>query len=251
MLVTLLGTGAPLMPDRATTGMLVTAPGCEPLLIDTCGGFELSRQLDAVSVPLSDIKNVVVTHRHLDHAGGMQLLLLARMPLEVYANANAHDGIAQVTAGCFPEWKQHTEAHRHEVKPATVRDIGGFRVSFFEAEHRVPTLAVRVEHAGKIFAFSADTVPCEAIVDCARNADLFVCDAICAEADGEVAAKRAREFMHPTAREAAVMADRAGAARLACTHIGRFGTPERILAEAQATFTGAVVVPRDGERLSV
>ena len=43
--VTLLGTGAPLHPDRATTGMIVTAPDCAPLMIDTCGGFELIRQM--------------------------------------------------------------------------------------------------------------------------------------------------------------------------------------------------------------
>lgn len=251
MHVTLLGTGAPLMPDRATTGLLVTAPGCEPLLIDTCGGFELARQLAAVNVPLSDIKNVIVTHRHLDHAGGMQALLLARMPLEVHANKDTHDGIAQVTAGCFPEWEHHPQVRRHEVADAATRDIGGFRISFFAAVHRVPTLAVRVEHAGKTFAFSADTLPCDAIIECARNADLFLCDAICAEADGEIAAKRARDFMHPTAREAAVMAKRAGAARLACTHLGRFGTPDRVLAEAKANFTGEVILPKDTDRLSV
>lgn len=251
MLITLLGTGAPLMPDRATTGLLVTAPGCEPLLIDTCGGFELARQLAAVGVAMSDLRNAIVTHRHLDHAGGMQALLLARIPLEVHANADTHAGIAAVTAGCFPEWEQHGDIRRHGAEAGTKRDIGGFEVEFFAAEHRVPTLAVRVTHGGKTFAFSADTVPCDAVIACARNADLFICDAICARADGEVATKRARELMHPTAHEAAVMAERAGASRLACTHIGRFGTVERILSEAQDAFTGAVIVPRDGDRVSV
>lgn len=251
MLITLLGTGAPLMPDRATTGIFVTAPDCEPLLIDTCGGFELARQLVTAGVSLSDIKNVVVTHRHLDHAGGMQALLLARIPLDVYANVDTHDGVATVTAGCFPEWEQHADVRRHDVEAGSEREIGGFRVSFFPAQHRVPTLAVRIEHRGKVFAFSADTIPCDAIIDCARNADLFVCDAICARADGEVAAKRARDLMHPTAHESGGMAERAGAARLACTHIGRFGNADRILAEAQVAFSGSVIVPRDGDRLSI
>lgn len=251
MLVTLLGTGAPLMPDRATTGMLVTAPGCAPLLIDTCGGFELPRQLAAAGVPLSDIRNVVVTHRHMDHAGGMQALILARMPLDVYACADTHAGILTMTAGCFPEWEPHAEFKRPEVKAGDTRDIGGFEVTFFEAQHRVPTLAVRVSNGGKTFAFSADSIPCDAIVDCARNADLFLCDAICAEADGETAARRARELMHPTARDAATMATRAGAASLACTHIGRFGDAGRILDEASSTFAGTVLVPRDLERIAL
>jgi hypothetical protein len=42
MKITFLGTGAPLHVSRATTGMLVTADGCAPLLIDTCGGIELA-----------------------------------------------------------------------------------------------------------------------------------------------------------------------------------------------------------------
>ena len=102
-----------------------------------------------------------------------------------------------------------------------------------------------------ITAFSADSRPCDALIDCAKGADLFVCDAICAEADGEVAAKRARELMHPTAREAATMATQAGAARLVCTHIGRFGSPERILSEAKASFSGDVAVPADGATLAI
>ena len=97
MTVTMLGTGAPLHPDRAMTGMVVTAPGCAPLMIDTCGGFELIRQMHKVGLERDAVRNVIVTHRHLDHAGGIQALLLARVPLEIYANADTHDGIRTMT----------------------------------------------------------------------------------------------------------------------------------------------------------
>ena len=251
MRITLLGTGAPLMPDRAATGILITAPGCEPLLIDTCGGMELARQLAAAGFPLADIKNVVVTHRHLDHAGGMQALFLANMPLEIHASADTHAGIDAVTAGCFPEWERHPGVRRHEVRAGGTSDIGGFRVEFFEAVHRVPTLAVRVSLGVKTFAFSADTLPCHGVVACARNADLFLCDAICARADGGRSQKMALERMHPVAAEAADMALRAGVGKLACTHIGRFGNPGRILEEAAEAFKGPVTVPKDGETFEV
>ena len=251
MLITLLGTGAPLMPDRAATGMLVTAPGCEPLLIDTCGGMELTRQLAAVGFPLAGIKNVVVTHRHMDHAGGMQALFLATMPLEIHASTDCHAGIRTMTAGCFPEWEQHPGIRNHEVRAGAVGEIAGFQVEFFEAVHRVPTLAVRVTLGGKTFAFSADTMPCDAIVACAKNADLFLCDAICAKADGERSVKMAHDRMHAVAREAAEMAVRAGVGQLACTHIGRFGNADRVQDEAAGVFKGLVTVPKDGARYQV
>jgi ribonuclease BN (tRNA processing enzyme) len=251
MLVTLLGTGAPLMPDRAATGMVVTAPGCEPLLIDTCGGLELARQLALVGMPIASIRNVIVTHRHQDHAGGMLALSLARQPLEIYAHADTLAGIAAMKAACFPEWQEIDSIRRHQVVAGETRDIGGFEVTFVDATHRVPTLAVRVRSGQRVFAFSADTLPSDAIVGAARSCDLFLCDAICAEADGEAARTRARDLMHPSAREAALMATRAGAGQLVLTHIGRFGSPELIQAEAKDHFTGRVSIARDGERLNV
>jgi ribonuclease BN (tRNA processing enzyme) len=247
MEIALLGTGAPLHPDRAMTGMIISADGCAPLLVDTCGGLELSRQLNAIGFDRTKILNVVVTHRHLDHAGGIQDLLLARMPLNIYAHPDTHEGIVAMTMGSFPEWKLHPEIVRHEVSAGAVQDIAGFRVQFFKAEHRVPTLAVRIANDGKTFACSADTVPCDEVVACARDVDLFLCDTLCAERDGEGAADTARASMHATARGAATMATSAGASRLVCTHIARFSKPDNILEEAKCHFDEAVKVAQDGE----
>jgi ribonuclease BN (tRNA processing enzyme) len=231
--------------------MVVTAPGCAPLLIDTCGGFEVARQLHACGFTLADLRAVIVTHRHLDHAGGMPALFLANMPLDVYATADTHEGIAEVKAGCFPEWERHREVVDHEIGPGERREIAGFAVEFFRMEHRVETVAVRVTHGGKTLAFSADSLPCEQLVACARGADLFICDAICATSDGEQWSQRARNLMHPTAHEAADMATRAGANALALVHIGRFGNPANIREEAVAGFRGPVSVPDDGTRFTV
>jgi ribonuclease BN (tRNA processing enzyme) len=233
------------------TGMIVAAPGCAPLLIDTCGGLELARQLKLVGFDRADLRAVILTHRHLDHAGGIQDLLLARMPLDIYALLDTHEGIAEVTHGSFPEWELHPDIARHEISPGATRDIAGFRVEFFRAEHRVPTVAVRVSQGGRTFAFSADTLACVEVVACARNSDLFLCDTFCAELDGDEIAKRARTTMHLTAREAATMATRAGAGALACTHIARFANPGNIVEEAKTHFAEAVTVAEDGDRYCI
>ena len=249
--MTLLGTGAPLAPGRATTGLLITAPGCEPLLLDTCGGFELARQLAATGHALADLRNVVVTHRHLDHTGGIPALYLANLPLTIYGSDDVQAGLDALLAATYPEWAPHGGIARPVVAAGERRAIGGFAVEFFAVEHRVPTLAVRVAHDGRTLAFSADSLPCAALVDCARNADIFVCDAICAVRDGKRWAEHARRLMHPTAREAAALATEAGAKTLVLTHIGRFANPANILAEAQEGFAGPVTVGKDGARYTV
>lgn len=251
MEVTLLGTGAPLAPGRATTGLLVTAPGCAPLLLDTCGGFELARQLIATGHALADLRNVVVTHRHLDHTGGIPALYLANLPLAIYGAEDTQAGLDQLLAATYPEWPPHQQITRPIIAPGERREIGGFVVEFFAVEHRVPTVAVRVSHGGTVLAFSADSIPCANLVACARGADLFVCDAICAALDGERWASHARRLMHPVAREAAEMAVEAGVGALALTHIGRFADPANIAAEAGAIFRGPLAVPDDGARFTL
>jgi ribonuclease BN (tRNA processing enzyme) len=229
-------------------GMLFTADGCAPLLIDTCGGFELARSLEAAKIPLTQVRNVIVTHRHFDHSGGMMALVMASIPLDVHALDDTYAGICEMKAGCFPDVQLHPQVRHHSTKFRESREIGGFDVEFIQVEHRVPTTAVRVSHRGRTVAFSADSVPCEGLKSAARNADLFICDSICAEQDGDAARIRARSLMHPTAREAAEIAQGAGANRLACVHIARFGTPQNVREEAQLTFKGRVDVPNDGDR---
>jgi len=249
--VTLLGTGSPMAPERCATGILVTAPGCEPLLIDTCGGFELPRQLARIGQPINQLRNVIVTHRHMDHAGGMPALFIALIPLNIYALPDTHAGIRALMDACFPEWTIHPDIERIEIGPGDVRTIGGFGVEFFASEHRVPTVAVRVQHDGRTLAFSADGVPNDGMIACARDADLFICDALCAARDGADWATRARGLMHPVAREAAEMAVAANARSLALTHLARYANADNLLAEAREVFNGPVVVPDDGMRLSV
>jgi ribonuclease BN (tRNA processing enzyme) len=249
--VTVLGTGSPLAPERVATGLLVNAPGCALLLIDTCGGFELPRQLARIGQPMSGLRNVIVTHRHMDHAGGMPALFLATVPLDIYALPDAHEGIRALMAACFPEWPIHPEVRHIPIEAGDEREIGGFAVQFFATEHRVPTVAVRVTHDGRTLAFSADGIPTDSMVACARDADLFICDALCSALDGADWASRARNLMHPIAREAAEMAVAANAGSLALVHLARYANADNLRAEASEVFLGPIIVPDDCTTLHV
>jgi ribonuclease BN (tRNA processing enzyme) len=244
--VTLLGTGAPLAPNRATMGIVVTAPGCAPLLIDTCGGMEVARQLAAARIALTDVENVVLTHRHMDHAGGIAALLLARRPLVLYSSEDGLAGASGLMEAVFPEWSSAPTA-THAVATGQRIEVGGFRVELFAVEHRVPTLAVRVSQGGRVFAYSADGLPGEAMVACARDADLFACDAMAATGQGPEVVQRVHDTMHPTAVEAAELAARAGVGSLALVHVSRFADPALMLEEAAAIFRDDLTLPNDCE----
>jgi ribonuclease BN (tRNA processing enzyme) len=110
---------------------------------------------------------------------------------------------------------------------------------------------VRVTAGRRTFAFSADCRPCAGAFTCARDADLFLCDAICATTDGADAVDRTITHMHPSALEAANLATEAKAKRLLCTHIGRFGNAANILTEARAHFSGSVEIAEDGATYDV
>jgi ribonuclease BN (tRNA processing enzyme) len=245
MEVTLLGTGAPWAAQRATLGMWITAPGCAPLLLDTCGGMELARQLRRAGLDRERVENVLVTHQHLDHAGGIPTLYLGLDRFTVFATVETHEGVAALMRATYPEMASKPGVANVVVEPNAPREIAGFVVELFPVVHRVPTVAIRVSHGAKTLAFSADSLPCEALVACARDADLFICDGFVAESDGAPMIALARELMHPTAREAAEMATRAGAGVLALVHLLRLSDPARILEEASATFRGPGAVPDD------
>lgn len=112
-----------------------------------------------------------------------------------------------------------------------------------------PEQVVGPPRPGRKFVYTGDTRPTKATRSAAEDADLLVHDATFAEE----AADRARETGHSTAREAAEVAQTAGARRLALTHISsRYGGDTSPLKEeASAVYDGELFVARDGMEFDV
>ena len=248
--VTVLGTGSP-NANRVTTGLVVTAPGCEPLVIDTCSGFEFYRQLTATGFNAGDIKHVVLTHRHFDHIGGTVALFIESHAWDCYAQDDTLSAVDGLMGAGFPEWPINPGFRRISIAPGEQHEIAGFRLTFYEVVHRVPTVAVRIEQGGKTLAFSADSLPCRRLIDCARDADLFLCDTCYLAGDGPAMIDRAKLRMHPTAAEAGQMAQEANARNLVLLHFSRFVDTDRALTEAAAHYSGPITIAEDGGRYPV
>ncbi|MFK4086914.1 ribonuclease Z [Kribbella sp. NPDC020789] len=101
---------------------------------------------------------------------------------------------------------------------------------------------------GQRFAFIMDTRLCANVLALADQADLLVIESTYLSAEADLA----RRFGHLTARQAARVAQEAGARKLVLTHFSqRYLEPERFHEEAAAEFSGEIVVAADLTRTPV
>jgi ribonuclease BN (tRNA processing enzyme) len=124
--------------------------------------------------------------------------------------------------------------------------VGDVTLRFGNTRHFVETYAVRAERNGASITYSADTAPCDAVVELARGASIFLC-----EAGFGLEYEQAAERGHCSAEEAGDMAERAGASRLVLTHYPEAFEPNALIDAAKRRFSGAVVAARDGLTLEV
>ena len=121
----------------------------------------------------------------------------------------------------------------------------GDRVELEDGTVVRPEQVVGDPRPGRTFVYTGDTRPSDAVAEATADADLLVHDATFADDRRD----RAADTGHSTAREAAEIASKADAARLALTHISsRYaGDVSAHLSEARDAFDGEVFVPDDGE----
>lgn len=93
---------------------------------------------------------------------------------------------------------------------------------------------------GRKLVLTGDTAPAASVVEAAAGADVLVHEATCLAGERD----RARETMHSTAGEAALVAREAGVKLLALTHVSTRYFGHEVVAEARELFP-ETVVPRD------
>ncbi len=100
---------------------------------------------------------------------------------------------------------------------------------------------------GKKVTVIMDTALCSSAIELAKNADLLICEATYANELQE----KASEYRHLTARDAATIANKAGARRLALTHFSqRYKTTAQVEEDARGTFDN-VICAKDFMRVEI
>jgi ribonuclease BN (tRNA processing enzyme) len=126
----------------------------------------------------------------------------------------------------------------HPIERPTVVGIGPFEVDLRRVNHPVETYGMRISAGGRTIAYSADTGHCQTLVDLARDADLFLCEASYLEGEDNP------PDIHLTGHEAAEHAVKAEVQRLLLTHLVPWGDEARTVAEAKSAYDGEIAVAR-------
>jgi ribonuclease BN (tRNA processing enzyme) len=205
----------------------------------------LQRYVDPVSVDA-----VLLSHLHADHC----LDLCGFYVLRKYHPTGPQPRI--------PVWGPHGTAVRmakaydldeapgmseefdFRLYPA-VLEIGPFTVTATQVAHPVTAYGLRIEADGRTLAYSGDTGTCAGLVNTARDADLFLCEASFVESHANP------PDLHLTGAEAGRMASEARARRLVLTHVPPWHDAQVMLREAEETYDGPLELAVPGKTYDV
>jgi ribonuclease Z len=258
--VTFLGTGGAFSAGRRTNLALLIESREFRMLIET--GPMVMQQLNRVGLRSSDIEHLFVSHAHGDHVLGFPMLALNRIqapePLHVYAGLSTIASLRILSALAFSSLRPdqfNLAWHSLSEERADRADLPmGVELLTAVPDHPpdVPTLAARWDFDnGPSVTFITDTRPGDASVELARGSDLLIHEASFS-AVLEPDANPGQHY-HSNAEQAGTVARQAGCRRLALVHLGpEIGErPDVLIEEAQAGTDLEVIVPEDGQQLSI
>lgn len=234
-------------PSSPCSGYLVEHDGYR-LVLDLGAGAlgNLQRHVD-----LLDVDAVYVTHLHADHCIDLVAYFYARryhprgMPptLPVYGPKGTYHRISAAFEEPPVDGLDEVFDFR-EPGPGTFQ-LGPFTITSTVVSHPIECHGLRLEVGGKVLVYSGDTGACPELVDLARDADLFLCEA------SWPSVPTPPPGIHLTGREAGEHATLAGAKRLLLTHLMPFHDPQAMLAEAKETYDGHIDLVSPGAVYSV
>lgn len=155
-----------------------------PLMLD-CGATSLvalRRQgIDPGEIPL-----VLVSHLHVDHAGGLPPLILDGQfsrrtePLTIAGPPGTERHLAEAMELMFPgssTVRRRFAVDVVELEPGPATEIDGVPVRVWPVDHGVPALGLRITVENRDIAYTGDTAWTPELIELADGADLFIAEA--------------------------------------------------------------------------
>ena len=170
---------------RLQTCMLVQGDG-HRWLVD-CGTTSLVA-LRRAGIDLASIDAIFISHLHGDHFGGVPFVLLdgqfrrGTRPLTVAGPPGVQARVTAVMEALFPGATRVERRFRTtfvEWGEREAMELAGARVVPYPVVHPsgAPPFALRLQAGDRTLVYSGDTEWTDVLVEAARGADLFVCEA--------------------------------------------------------------------------
>ena len=266
MELTMLGTGHAVVTECYNTCFVLSEDG-RHFLVDGGGGIGLLRQLKGAGLAWAEMTDIFVTHRHLDHVGG--ILWMLRMlcqsmsrgggPSEVriYAHKELTQLLQDMAEGLLGPQSTGPIGERLLLIPVSdgeVREILGHPVTFFDiGSTKDKQFGFRMEFgAGRKLVCCGDEPFRECERPYAEGADWLLHEAFCLYAERDIF--KPYEKHHSTVKDACELAEELGVKNLLLYH-----TEDRHIAERKQLYTeegipffrGNLFVPDDLETLTL
>ncbi|MBA2333204.1 MAG: MBL fold metallo-hydrolase [Actinobacteria bacterium] len=204
-------------PGGACSGYLVD----NRLLLD-CGPGVLAKLRERPGTNgWPDVEAIAITHLHLDHWGDLVPWVWGSLfgpgasqekpKLRLPPGARATLGPILAQLGGDDMFDRAFDVDEYEA--GTPFELAGLTLTALPVVHySMPAFGFRVD-GDRTLAYSGDTGPCSELVELARDADLFLCEATLDNPKPEAALRG-----HLSAEEARAASSDAGARRLVLTH---------------------------------
>jgi len=250
MRLTILGSGTIAWDAGRACSSYHLAAGDASLLFD-CGSGSLKRCVEA-GIDFFALDAIALSHtEHPDHAADLPSYLFAinvrvtpvgrvqrTKPLQVIGPPGTrrhYDALLGIHPSLAPEGFTVNVAECTDAELT----IGDARVATRTVAHgRVPAIGLRVEHQGRVFAYSGDTGPCPALEGLLRDADLGLVE--CSFPAGAAALG-----VHLNAREVGQLADVAGVKKLVITHQYPIGDRGTVVPQIRERYAGPLETAQD------
>ncbi len=221
--------GSGLVPKKRNTSFLID----DSTLLD-CGPHTVEYLINQ-GINLEEIKRVLVTHLHLDHAGGISELIWQRAlhGVDTEVNIVGPSEISKSISGILKYY--HTPAFMMRGITFNENEPG---LHIMLGKHTVEEYMYRFNASGKTVFYSGDTSYNDAAVKHGRNSDLFIHEAT--YQDGME--KEAEKYGHSTVSDA-ILAFRASRSRIFMpTHMS-----SESLKQVLSIHSNNFIVPVEGE----
>jgi ribonuclease Z len=223
----------------------------DQLILVDCGGNPMVR-LAQMGLDWRQIKDIIITHFHADHAANLPNLIVGmwlsgrQTPLAIHGLKPTIRKINQLLDVFeWQTWRDLFPINFNEIQEGELNPIiesDALKVVTSPTQHSIPSVGLRFEskESGKTVTYSCDTEPCQAVIHLAQDAHVLI-----HEATG----------LHPghsSAQQAGEIAHQARANHLYLIHYPSppGADPGELTRQARQAFQGPVTLAQEGMRIS-